>query len=157
MKGARRSILILPLVFVLAAFSSFFFYSPYRRMIRYFYRVFTHNKIHLFGKDFPIFPSDYLVISFGICCVVLVALLFRHRFVQGLYRVLLTLALFFLCILLFCYFKSAMALAACTTCKGILMLNFSAIRYDVIFITSVLIALLPLVLMEVIWQVKRKQ
>ncbi len=157
MKGARRSILILPLVFVVTAFSSFFFYGPYRRMIRYFYRVFTHNKIHLFGKDLRFFPGDYLVVSFGICCVVLVALLFRHRFMQGLYRVLLTLALFFLCTLLFCYFKSAMALAACTTCKGILVLNFGAIRYDVIFITSVLIALLPLVVMEVTWQVRRRR
>lgn len=156
MKGARRSILILPLVFVVTAFSSFFFYAPYRRMIRYFYRTFSHNKIHLFGRDLR-FPGDYLVVSFGVCCVVLVALLFRHRFMPGLYRVLLTLALFFGCTLLFCYFESTMALAACTACKGSLTLNYNAIRYDVLFISSVLIALLPLVVMEVIWQVKRKR
>ena len=132
-----RRILLLPLVFVVTTLSTFFFYGGYRKMVRFFYKVFTHGKIHFFGKTTYQFPDDYFVLSFGVLCVVFAILLYRHTLKQRVYRSLFALALFILSNIIVSYARSTMALAECTACKGgILTMHVNAVPYDAIFISS---------------------
>lgn len=109
-------------------------------MVRFFYKLFTHNKIHFFGKTGYLFPDDYFVLSFGVLCVLFAGLLYRHTLKQRVYRSLFALVLFILCNIIVSYARSKMALAACTGCKGgILTMNYNAVPYDAIFVTSGLV------------------
>lgn len=153
----NKRILILPLVFVLASIASFFIQRPFARMTRYFYSTFTHNKIYFTGKYFRLFPGDAFILSFGICCVVFTALLFRHTFKQGLYRTLIALGLFFLSVAVVCWFNSTAWLAACTACKtGRRPMGMGQVKYDIIFITGLSIAILPAITAEVALWCRKK-
>jgi len=153
----NKRILILPLVFVLASIASFFIQKPFARMVRYFYTAFTHNKIYFTGKYFRLFPGDAFILSFGIFCVVFTALLFRHRFKQGLYRTLMVLGLFFLSVTVICWINSAALLATCTACKeGRRVSGMGQVKYDIIFITGLSIAILPVMTEEVMIWCKKK-
>ena len=152
-----KRILILPLVFVLACVASFFIQKAFAQMVRYFYSSFTNHKLYFTGKYFRLFPGDAFILSFGIFCVVFTALMFRHTFKQGLYRTLLVLALFFLSVALICDFNATMYLVVCTACRdGRRAMSARDVKYDVIFITGLVIALLPMVVAEIAsWFKKR--
>jgi len=153
----NKRILILPLVFVLASIASFFIQKPFARMTRYFYTAFTHNKIYFTGKYFRLFPGDAFILSFGIFCVVLTALLFRYTFKQGLYRILMVVGLFFLSVTIVCWVNSTAWLATCTACKsGRRPMGVGQVKYDIIFITGLSIALLPAMTAEVVKWCKKK-
>ena len=106
-------------------------------MVRFFYQLSTRNKIHFTGKNFFLFPGDFPVLSFGVCCVVFAALLYRYTLRQRVYRTLVALLLFFLSTMVVSYIRSTMALGA----GRVLVLGFGAVPYDIIFVTSCLAVL----------------
>jgi hypothetical protein len=150
MRRARRSLLVLPIVFIVAIVASFCFEEPYRRMMRYFYRAFTHNKIGFFGKSALFSASDYFIIGFALFCVLFTFFIWGRSFKQCLLWGVLTVALFFVVITVTAYFDSAAIVAKCTSCKGgkTLMPN-SQLKYDRVFIAGLIAALLPLAVREV--------
>ena len=152
-----KRILILPLVFVLGAITSFFIQTPFARMVRYFYSTFTSHKLYFTGKYFRLVPGDTFILSFGIFCVLLTALLFRHTFKQGLFRVLLVVGLFFLSIAAISSFNASAHLITCTACaNGRMAMRAGEVSYDAIFITGLSIAILPMLTSEIIKWVTKK-
>ena len=158
MRKARRSLLVLPLVFVVAVIGSFPLEGPYRRMLRFFYKAFSHQKIVFFGKNVRFFPSDYFIIGFALFCVLFTFFIWGRPFRQCLAWSGLVVALFFLVIMGTAYFDSAAIVAKCTSCKGReALISNSQLKYDLVFIAGLLVSLLPLAIRDVMSRRRMKK
>jgi len=71
-----KVIFLLLLIFILTVVLAFYFENSYRVLVRHFFNFFQGDKIKFVGKNFHLFASRYLLISFGLFCVLLTILLY---------------------------------------------------------------------------------
>jgi hypothetical protein len=140
-----KTTLLLLLVFIATTVLVFYFENRYRALVRYFFTLFQGNKIQFVSKNFHLFASPYLLVSFGLFCVLLSLFLYRSTKMGRLFHLGLSLSLFFITTMATTFLDSTSKIIGCTACQdGIKRLHYNAINYDFHFITSLSVALLPL-------------
>jgi hypothetical protein len=73
-----KYLLLLTGVFVVAAISAFFFFDSYRDVVKLVFEALNENKIAFYEKGF-LFPSNSLIVSFGLFCVTYVFLIVQRQ------------------------------------------------------------------------------
>lgn len=128
------------LVFLLAASAAFLFEDLFRRMIRYFYQYSTNDNLSFVGKDFHLFASGIFLIAFGMFCLFVFNVVNRNN----PFHTFIVTGFFFLAAFSISYLDSKLRIISCTACSdGKLKLNYNAVDYDLIFIASLTISILP--------------
>jgi hypothetical protein len=148
-----KAIILLLLVFTLAVTIAFYFENSYRVLVRQCFNYFQGDNIKFFGKDFHLFASPYMLVSFGLFSVTLLALLYGQTAIRRLFHLCLTVLLFFATTFVTTYIDSLGKIVECTACQdGVRSLHYNEINYDFHFITSLVVGLLPLM-----WTFIKKQ
>ena len=149
---------ILFAIFILSLYCAFYFENSYQNLIRYLYIAFTNNKISFF------FPGKYIhfaswgfVISFGLFTITLCFVIYRQTNKQRVINISLAMFLFVISLLIHCYSDSLFKLIECTACNdGTRKLHYNEINYDSIFISSLVIAIIPAVITAIRKRIKLK-
>ncbi len=145
-----KDILTLLLVFAIAVISAFYFEEYYRSFVRLFFKYFSDHKIQFVGKNFHLFASNYFVLSFGVFCVIFIKSIKEDRLKSIFWNIFIAIILFAATTVAISYIFSIIKIAECTACDdGIRKLQYNEIDYDVIFITSLLVSLVPLILLKI--------
>ena len=145
-----KNILTLLLLFAVAVLSAFYFEEYYRSFARYFIKYFSDNKIQFVGKNFHLFTSNYFVLSFGVFCVIFIKLIKEEALKLIFWNNFIVISLFAVTTITISYIFSVIKIAECTACDdGIRKLQYNEINYDVIFITSLVVTLVPLILLKI--------
>ena len=140
-----KVLFLLLAVFVLTIVLAFFFGNSYRVLVRYFFNYFQGDKIKFVGKDFHLYTSPYLLISFGLFSVLFSILLFTQKIKRRLLYLGLAILLFFITTIATSYIDSFGKVVECTACQdGVRSLQYNEVNYDYHFITSLMVGLLPL-------------
>ena len=149
-----KKIIYSTLIFLLATFSAFHFEEYYRILIRLLYKYFTADSISFVGKNFH-FTSIYFVLAFGLFCLVIGIIQFGRTASQIFLSVVLVTVQFFLTTTVISYFSSQLRIVECTACDdGKISLQFNGINYDLIFISSLFIATLPILIKTIMNRMK---
>ena len=140
-----KAIFLLILIFVVTAGLSFYFENKFQITIRHLYSSLTDNKISFeHPRKYFHFASDLFVFSFGLYMTLLSYLIFKQTPRQRIINSLLTFILFPFTVLLYSYFDGLIKLVECTACDdGTRVLKYNDIRYDSIFVISLIISLIP--------------
>ena len=148
-----KAIILLILVFISTVIVSFYFENIYRVFVRHLFNFYQGDKIKFVGKNFHLFASQYLLIAFGLFCVLLTMLLYGQSKKGRVAYLSLTIILFFISTIVTTYIDSTGYVVECTACQdGVRSLHYNAINYDFHFITSLIVGLLPL-----LWTFLKKQ
>ena len=151
--------LILLVLFIASIYCSFYFEESYRKIIRYLYVALSNGKISFFiPKKYLHFPRAKFILSFGFFMITLCFLIYRQTNKQRVINITLGLFLFVASILIHCYFDSLFKIIECTACNdGIRKLRYNEINYDVIFISSLVLTIIPVATTEIRKLVKLKK
>lgn len=142
-----KAILLLVAIFILTTISAYFFEEYYRQFIRDLFMFFNRDCEIFAGKNFHLFASELFIFSFGLFSVLISIFTFRQRKKNMLFKFLLTIALFFLTTITTSYFDSKAKVFECTNCNdNKRTLHLQGINYDLYFILSLTVALLPMCL-----------
>jgi hypothetical protein len=145
-----KTILLLSGLFIISTISAFYFELNYRSFVRFFFKFFNGDKITFVGKNFHLFASWYFVIAFGLFCVIFIALIFQQNKSSRFIKIGLTILIFVATTMITSYIDSSSKIAECTVCSdGKRILNYNSINYDIHFILSLVISLLPLIISTV--------
>ncbi|MBN8666126.1 MAG: hypothetical protein J0M30_01400 [Chitinophagales bacterium] len=148
-----KNILFLLLVFILAVVVAFYFENNYRVLVQHFFKIIQGDKINFVGKDFHLFASPYMLVAFGLFCVLLTVTLYGLKTKRKIIYFVLTILLFFITTFVTNYIDSLGYVVECKACQdGVRNLHYNEINYDFHFITSLAIGLLPL-----LWTFLKKQ
>ena len=148
--------IILFLLFIASIYCAFYFEESFRKLIRYLYTAFSDGKISFFSPKKDIhFASWGYVVSFGLFMVILCFLFYiqtnKQRFINGV----LAIFLFVASMLIQIYFGSLLKLIECTACNdGTRKLHFNEINYDQIFISSLIVAIIPFIITKIRTRIK---
>lgn len=141
-----KLILLLVLVFALSVSLAFYYENSYRVLVRYFFKFFQEDKIKFVGKDFHLLANPYSVVGFGLFCVFLTLLLQKQSRKIIITSLSLAIILFFATTITTSYFDSLAKVSECTACEnGVRDLHYNNINYNFHFLTSLLVALSPLI------------
>jgi hypothetical protein len=135
--------------FVIGVVISVLAESSLRSIIQTFLKFFTDNSIHFFGKDFHLFASVYYYLSFGLFGLVT---LIYWNVLEGKRKLSLILSIlsFIIWLVVICYFYGALKIIECTACNdGIRNLHYNEVAYDGIIISSLLLSIMPMVLLNI--------
>ena len=137
--------LILLVVFIASIYCSFYFEESYRKFIRYLYVALSDGRITFFTlKKYLHFASVEFILSFGLFIVVLCFLSYRQTTKQRIVNISLTLSILVSSTLIQSYSDSFFKIVECTACSdGTRQLHHSDINYDFIFISSLILAIIP--------------
>jgi uncharacterized membrane protein len=148
-----KAILLLLLVFIVTVVIAFYFENSYRVFVRNCFNFFQDDSIKFVGKNFHLFASPYMLVSFGLFSVALTVLLYGQGATKRTVYLGLTVLLFFTTTFVTTYIDSLGKVVECTACQdGVRSLHYNAVNYDFHFITSLLIGLLPL-----LWRLSKKK
>ncbi|MEN2402459.1 hypothetical protein GKZ90_0021900 [Flavobacterium sp. MC2016-06] len=144
-------ILILIIVAFLLALLAFAYEEHYREFIRFLYGLLTENKITFKNNGkYLHFASGEFISSFTIFIISIFLLLKGQEKSQIGRNIILGIIFLILSTLIFCYIGSNGKLMECTACDdGKRVLKFNDINYDLIFISSLIIGILPTIVTEV--------
>lgn len=141
---------MLLMVFFASITLAFYFEESYRSLVRMLFKWFTNNKIIFFGKNFHFFANARFVISFGIAVSFFTFLLKQRSFKKRAIEILKAVILFFLTTFIVCYVDSNLKIIECTACDaGTRRLNYNQINYDLFFVLSMVICVLPVVFSKI--------
>lgn len=146
-----KYLILLVAVFVVSVYSAFFFEDKYERLIRYLFESLTSNNISFAhpGKYFRL-ASGQFVLTFGFFTIALIFLISRQSKKQIIINLLATTFLLIISTIIFCYLDGSTKLIECTACDdGTRALSYYDINYDLIFMLSLMSAILPSVLTEI--------
>ena len=136
-----KAILILSTVFLVTSFSAIFLFQYYTEFVRSLFRLFGGEHIFHIQKIVLPFFSITFDISFGIFCVLLSYLLFRQSNKAIILYLALAIIIFFATTLITTFIDSSIKTSGCVICTGIL--RYMDVNYDIHFIISLIMALLP--------------
>ena len=123
----------------------------YRELIRNLYQQLTENRITFknFGKYFH-FASGEFVSAFVIFIISIFILLKKQENKKRIRNMILGTLLLIISTILFCYIDSNGKLIECTACDdGKRVLRFNDVKYDLIFISSLIFGILPTIITEI--------
>ena len=136
--------------YFLAVFA-FTYEENYRELIRNLYQQLTENRITFknFGKYFH-FASGEFVSAFVIFIISIFILLKKQENKKRIRNMILGTLLLIISTILFCYIDSNGKLIECTACDdGKRVLRFNDVKYDLIFISSLIFGILPTIITEI--------
>ena len=150
--------LILLVIFLASIYCSFLFEETYRQFIRQLYVALSDGKVSFFiPKKYLHFPGGEFVLSFGVFIIALCFLSYRQTTKQSGVNIALGLFLFAASILIQSYVDSFFKIVGCTACSdGTRQLHYSDIHYDGIFISSLILAIIPVSTTEIKKLIKLK-
>lgn len=136
---------------IISVCCSFYFETDYRRLIRYLYELTSGGKISfILPKKYLHFTSTKFILSFSLFIMGMFFLLFRKNYRQIILCLVLSIFLFTLCTIVYTWLDGSFKLIECTVCNdGARRLSYYDINYDSIFISSLLIAFLPVLITEI--------
>lgn len=141
-----RLILLLLLVFISAVALAFYNEESYRVLVRFFFKFYQGDKIRFYGKNFQLFASPYILISFGLFSVISTAYLCRQRAQRVIVYLFSAIGLFFIATITTTYFDSLSKVINCTACQdGVRRVHYNDVNYDFHFIVSLLAGLFPII------------
>lgn len=150
MKRRILNSLLLLILFIAAIICAFFFEENYRFIVREIFKWSTNNNISFFGKNFHLFPSNNFLLSFGFhICFFFYSLknLSKNKKIQ---QIALLICFFFTATFLFSFIYSSLKIMECTACDdGKLRMSYNQINYDLIFVSSLLISLIPIIILKI--------
>lgn len=154
-----KGTLILLAIFLASIYCSFHFEESYRKFVRHLYIVLSNGKISFFIRTKHLhFPGAEFVVSFALFITIIIFLAYKQTSKQQVLNTALGVLFFFASILTQTYLDSFYKIVACTTCTdGTRKLNYGDISYDVIFISSLLLAIIPVATTEVKKIIKQKK
>lgn len=142
----RKTILqlcvILTFSYIASIFLTFYFEGSYREFIRRLYIILSTGKIsyHIPRKDMH-FPSNLVVLSLGFFLAMQIYYIKRTHKIQSITYILL---LFISTTITYSFFDSNFKLIQCTACDDLkLVLYYDDIKYDNIFVLSLILAVIP--------------
>ncbi len=142
--------LTLLLIFAATTLLAFYFEEYFRSFVRYFIKYFSNNKIQFVGKNFHLFASNYFVISSGVFCVIFIKLIKEKTLKSIFSNIFILINLFLATTITLSYIISLIKITECTACDdGIRKLQYNAINYDSVFITSLVVSLIPLIIFKI--------
>lgn len=143
--------LILLVIFIASIYCSFYFEESYRKLIRHLYVALSNGKISFFTpKKYLHFASGEFVLSFGLFTITLCFLSYRQTTKQRVVNIALGLFFLVASTLIQSYFDSFFKIVECTACSdGTRQLHYGDINYDVIFISSLILAIIPVTTTEI--------
>jgi hypothetical protein len=138
------------LTFFLALMASFIFEERYRSVIRFLYETLSEGKISfLMPAKFMHFASFEFMVSFALFVSFWVFLLIKKISKQRIIQLGLGIVLFIISTIIISYFDSIGKLVQCTACNdGTRKLHIDDIRYDLIFMISLFMAIVPVLVSE---------
>lgn len=150
--------------FLIACYSTLFFESEYRTLVVKLYKFSTKNNISFTGKAFNLFPTYKFSVFFGIWIVFFIFRIINFKIKNRFIHFVCSFFLFFITTFLFCYIEGNLKIIECTACDdGKLQINYNQINYDLIFITSLIVSIMPLLITTIkrnksvnLWQSKIK-
>lgn len=133
------------LTFILGSTIGFFSENSFHQLVRHLYCTLTYNKISFQMPKLDLyFTFAQFSASFGFYSIILLYLFGRQKPRQRLINAFLTLVFATSSLLLYCYFDANIELIECTMCDdGTRVLFYSDIKYTKIFVTTLLISLIP--------------
>ncbi|MBL7725457.1 MAG: hypothetical protein JNK27_15015 [Chitinophagaceae bacterium] len=151
--------LILLVIFIASIYCSFYFEESYRKLIRHLYVALSNGKISFFiSKKYLHFASGEFVLSFGLFIITLCFLSYRQTTKQRVVNIALGLFFLVASTLIQSYFDSFFKIVECTACSdGTRQLHYSDINYDGIFISSLILAIIPATMTEIRKLIKLKK
>jgi hypothetical protein len=128
-----------------AAILSFYFEEHFRKHIRYLYEnLFAHTISFSQPGKYFYFTNAWYVFSFALFMSLLSYFLIQQTWWQRLRNTVLAFIIFNVFIMLYCYVDGTIKIMQCTTCNnGMRVLKYDDIEYDIIFIWSLVLAILP--------------
>ena len=151
-----KQVLIYTALFLLSTWTAFQFENPFRQLIRNTYTSLTDNDILFIqpGKYIH-FPSPLFIISFGLFVAIFYYLLTNHTINQRIRIIVLAVLIFVASLTVHCYFDGLMKIVVCTACSdGKRTLRFNDIEYDLIFISSLTLSIIPACISEIKRRIK---
>ena len=133
------------------ALISFTYEENYRELIRNLYQQLTENKITFKNHvKYYHFASGEFVSAFAIFSISIFMLLKRQLNRQRFRNTILGILFLIISTVIFCYIDSNGKLIECTACNnGKRVLEFNDINYDLIFISSLILGILPTIITEI--------
>ncbi len=150
--------IVLFIIFIVAAYSTFFFEEYLRKAIRYLYEYSTKGSISFFipGKYIH-FVSGEFMFTFGLFMVISSFLLYRQTITKRVRNFFLGILLFIISVVVNCYFNAIVELTVCTACNGTKKLHYNDINYDTIFIGALFFTLIPALATEISYWFKKNK
>ena len=103
-----------------------------------------HEILFLDHSDLITLPSGIFIFSFGMFVSFYYYLLIHQTPRQRTFNSILGILLFIISTLVYCYIDGLIQIIVCTACNdGMRVLKYNDIYYDLIFVTSLILALLP--------------
>ena len=151
--------LILLAIFIASIYCSFYFEESYRKLIRHLYVALSNGKITFFiPKKYLHFASVEFILSFGLFIIILCFLSYRQTTKQRIVNIALTLFILAASTLIQSYSDSFFKIVECTACgDGTRQLHHGDINYDATFISSLVLAIIPVGTTEIRKLVKLKK
>ncbi len=148
----------LALLCIVSVYCAFYFDGYYEKVIRNLYTTFTNGNISFFiPKKYLRFASPAFVISFGVFTTLFSFLLYRQSSKQRIINLTAVFSFFILSTLAICYCDGWLQIIGCTACDGnTRQLHYRDIDYDMIFISSLILAIIP-ALVTHIKNIRRRQ
>ena len=142
--------LLLLIVFIAAIICAFFFEENYRFIVREIFKWSTNNNISFFGKNFHFFPSNNFLFSFGFHIGFFFYSLKNLSTNKKMQQIALLICFFFATTFLFSFVYSSLKIMESTACDdGKLRMNYNQINYDLIFVSSLIISLIPIIILKI--------
>lgn len=139
------------LLFVISTYLAFYFEESYRKIIRQLFEISTQNNISFFHpRKYFRFASPVFLFSFSIFNLTSLYLFLKQTKKQYIINSIIGLIFFLVFTLGFCYLDSSMKIMECTACNnGKRILGYEDINYNLIFIISLFLTLLPSIITKI--------
>ena len=138
------------IVLYLISLAAFIFEEDFRKLIRYLYGSLSSNKISFqqSGKYFHFASGEFLSAT---CMFFLLLFVLIKNKKNLIINLILVWVIFCISTILFCFLDGFGKLAECTACDdGTRILTYNEINYDLIFILSLTLSLLPMIIVKFI-------
>jgi len=147
-----KYVILFTLTFLASAFAAFLFEVKYEKLIRFLIEGLTSNKISfIHPRKYIHFASGQFIFTFGSIIVAFILLLRRQNKKQIMLNLIAAIFLLSISTILFCYIIGSAELVECTTCDGgTKLLYYRDINYDLIFMITLITAIVPSALTEII-------
>jgi len=144
-------IIIGSIVLYLLGLIAFVYEEHYRKLIRWFYELLSLNRLSFqnHGKYLH-FANGAFIFAFCAAFTILFFLLKNQNKRLKFLSLIFSFIIFWLITIIYCFLDSFSKLAECTACQdGTRILAYNEIQYDLIFVLSLSIAIIPVILLKI--------
>jgi|32_taG_2_1085360.scaffolds.fasta_scaffold00001_284 hypothetical protein len=139
-----KRIIIAVLVFLVGFVFIAFIDNELQELIRCFFKLSLNENIIFLGKNFYLFPSWFVLISFPFLFAIFWLINSKYSYKIFIQNLLIAIVLFFISLLIISFIYANFKLMECTQCEdGAIKIHYNSIRYSLIIVSSTIISLIP--------------